>query len=88
MWLRCCMRPSARAADRKISRGLPISVSRAPWRDARKLVDGRGRPLLPSLAAETIVYDHGKVYLFAPRAERLREDGDLAAGRPPAHADG
>ena len=31
--------------------------------DARKLVDGRGRPLLPSLAAETIVYDHGKVYL-------------------------
>jgi transposase InsO family protein len=31
--------------------------------DARKLVDGGGRPLLPSLAAETIVYDHGKVYL-------------------------
>jgi transposase InsO family protein len=31
--------------------------------DARKLVDGRGRLLLPSLAAETIVYDHGRVYL-------------------------
>ena len=28
-----------------------------------KLVDARGRPLLPSVAAETIVFDHGKVYL-------------------------
>jgi len=31
--------------------------------DARKLVDARGRLLLPSVAAETIVYDHGAVYL-------------------------
>ncbi len=31
--------------------------------DARKLVDAAGRPLLPGVAAETIVYDHGKVYL-------------------------
>jgi transposase InsO family protein len=31
--------------------------------DADKLVDARGRPLLPSVAAETIVVDHGKVYL-------------------------
>lgn len=31
--------------------------------DARKLVDAAGRPLLPSVAAETIVYDHGKIYL-------------------------
>ena len=31
--------------------------------DARKVVDANGRPLLPSVAAETIVYDHGKVYL-------------------------
>lgn len=31
--------------------------------DARKLVDAHGRLLLPSVAAETIVYDHGQVYL-------------------------
>ncbi len=31
--------------------------------DARKLIDNAGRPLLPAVAAETIVYDHGKVYL-------------------------
>jgi transposase InsO family protein len=31
--------------------------------DARKLVDNAGRPLLPAVAAEAIVYDHGKVYL-------------------------
>jgi transposase InsO family protein len=31
--------------------------------DPGKLVDARGRPLLPSVAAETIVFDHGKVYL-------------------------
>jgi hypothetical protein len=30
---------------------------------ADKLVDREGRPLLPSVAAETIVYDHGKIYL-------------------------
>jgi transposase InsO family protein len=31
--------------------------------DARKLVDAEGRALLPSVAAETIVYDHGGIYL-------------------------
>jgi transposase InsO family protein len=31
--------------------------------DSRKLVDAQGRPLLPSVAAETIVYDHGQVYV-------------------------
>jgi hypothetical protein len=31
--------------------------------DARKLVDANGRRLLPSVAAETIVYDHGQVFL-------------------------
>lgn len=31
--------------------------------DPGKLVDARGRPLLPAVAAETIVFDHGKVYL-------------------------
>ncbi|MER6112829.1 integrase [Streptomyces hirsutus] len=30
---------------------------------AEKLVDAEGRPLLPSVAAETVVYDHGKIYL-------------------------
>ena len=31
--------------------------------DADKLVDAHGQPLLPSVAAETIVYDHGKIYI-------------------------
>lgn len=31
--------------------------------DADKLVDKDGQPLLPSVAAETIVFDHGKIYL-------------------------
>jgi transposase InsO family protein len=31
--------------------------------DAEKLVDAHGQPLLPSVAAETIVFDHGKVYI-------------------------
>ncbi|WP_329088022.1 helix-turn-helix domain-containing protein [Streptosporangium sp. NBC_01469] len=31
--------------------------------DADKLVDADGAPLLPSVAAETIVVDHGKIYL-------------------------
>jgi hypothetical protein len=31
--------------------------------DAAKLADEHGRPLLPSVAAETIVVDHGKIYL-------------------------
>ena len=31
--------------------------------DSRKLVDANGRALLPSVAAETIVYDHGQIYV-------------------------
>ncbi|MFG2725446.1 integrase [Streptomyces canus] len=31
--------------------------------DADKLVDREGQPLLPTVAAETIIFDHGKVYL-------------------------
>ncbi|MET8337817.1 hypothetical protein [Streptosporangium canum] len=31
--------------------------------DAEKLVDKDGQPLLPTVAAETIIFDHGKVYL-------------------------
>lgn len=30
---------------------------------AGRLVDAKGKPLLPSVAAETIVYDHGQIYL-------------------------
>jgi transposase InsO family protein len=33
--------------------------------DAGKLLDGHGQPLLPSVAAETIVYDHGQIYVSA-----------------------
>ncbi|ONI49955.1 MULTISPECIES: DDE-type integrase/transposase/recombinase [unclassified Streptomyces] len=31
--------------------------------DAQKLVDQHGQPLLPTVATETIIFDHGKVYL-------------------------
>ncbi|MEU2874170.1 Mu transposase C-terminal domain-containing protein [Streptomyces olivoreticuli] len=31
--------------------------------DAEKLVDQDGQPLLPSVAAETVVFDHGKIYV-------------------------
>ncbi|RZB19596.1 integrase [Streptomyces sp. F001] len=31
--------------------------------DAEQLVDRDGQPLLPSVAAETIVFDHGKIYV-------------------------
>ncbi|MEU7177139.1 MULTISPECIES: DDE-type integrase/transposase/recombinase [Streptomyces] len=31
--------------------------------DADKLVDRDGQPLLPTVAAETIIFDHGKIYL-------------------------
>lgn len=31
--------------------------------DARKVVDGQGRLVLPSVAAETLVFDHGKIYM-------------------------
>ena len=31
--------------------------------DPGKLADARGRPLLPSVAAEAVLFDHGKVYL-------------------------
>ncbi len=39
--------------------GLPAQVIV----DAGKLADENGEPLLPSVAAETIVVDHGKIYL-------------------------
>ncbi|MFE4330043.1 helix-turn-helix domain-containing protein [Streptomyces sp. NPDC056831] len=31
--------------------------------DAEKLVDAHGQPMLPAVAAETIIYDHGKIYV-------------------------
>jgi len=40
-----------------------VGVPSAVVVDAEKLVDARGRPLLPSVATETIVYDHGSIYL-------------------------
>jgi transposase InsO family protein len=39
--------------------GLPAQVIV----DAGKLVDGQGRAVLPSVAAETVVVDHGRIYL-------------------------
>lgn len=39
--------------------GLPSTVVV----DAEKLVDRDGHPLLPSVAAETIIFDHGKIYV-------------------------
>ncbi|SCD31373.1 Integrase core domain-containing protein [Streptomyces sp. DvalAA-14] len=49
--------------DASAERALPyVGVPSTVVVDARKLVDVKGTPL-PSVAAETIVYDHGKVYL-------------------------
>ncbi|MFF1690826.1 integrase [Streptomyces sp. NPDC058254] len=47
-------------------RGEPLPYCGVPSTvvvDADKLVDRDGQPLLPTVAAETIIYDHGKVYL-------------------------
>ncbi|HVB43009.1 MAG TPA: hypothetical protein VNF47_09930 [Streptosporangiaceae bacterium] len=52
--------PAAGWADtRPPYHGLPSQVIV----DAAKLADEHGEPLLPSVAAETIVVDHGKIYL-------------------------
>lgn len=52
--------PAAGWADvRPPYHGLPGAVVV----DAHKLVDATGRPLLPSVAAETVIVDHGKIYL-------------------------
>ena len=52
--------PAAGQADiRPAYHGLPGRVVI----DVGKLADEHGRPLLPSVAAETIVVDHGKIYL-------------------------
>jgi transposase InsO family protein len=52
--------PAAGWADiRPPYHGLPCQVII----DAAKLADKNGEPLLPSVAAETIVVDHGKIYL-------------------------
>lgn len=52
--------PSAgQAGDWPPYHGLPASVIV----DAGNLADEDGRPLLPSVAAETIVVDHGKIFL-------------------------
>src|ERR1019366_1387250 len=52
--------PAAGQADtRPPYHGLPGQVIV----DAARLADENGQPLLPSVAAETIVVDHGKIYL-------------------------
>src|SRR5207248_7515298 len=51
--------PDVEEIDAFPAHGVPATVVL----DSRKLVDGTGRPLLPSVAAETIVYDHGQIYV-------------------------
>jgi transposase InsO family protein len=59
-------RSAAEPADALVGGREPLPYHGTPGSvvvDARKLVDAAGRLLLPAVAAETIVYDHGKVYL-------------------------
>ncbi|MGH3184041.1 MAG: hypothetical protein ACRDOE_19360, partial [Streptosporangiaceae bacterium] len=51
--------PAGQADDRPPYHGLPSSVVI----DAAQLATEDGEPLLPSVAAETVVVDHGKIYL-------------------------
>ena len=51
--------PSAGGGEPLPYAGVPSTVVV----DASKLVDAHGQPLLPSVAAETIVFDHAKVYI-------------------------
>jgi hypothetical protein len=58
--LRPLPQPAARWVEvRAPYHGLPQHVVV----DAARLVDGEGRALLPSVAAETVVVDHGRIYL-------------------------
>ena len=50
---------AGQAAGHPAYHGLPGQVIV----DAARLADENGRPLLPSVAAETVVVDHGKIYL-------------------------
>jgi transposase InsO family protein len=50
---------AGQAGDRRPYHGLPSSVVI----DAARLATQDGEPLLPSVAAETVVVDHGKIYL-------------------------
>ena len=52
-------RPAADGSSSLAGHGVPSTV----LVEAGKLVDAAGRPLLPSVAAETIVYDHGQIYV-------------------------
>jgi transposase InsO family protein len=52
-------RPATDVVEPLPAHGVPGTVVL----DARKLVDSQGRLLLPSVAAETIVYDHGQIYV-------------------------
>lgn len=57
---------TVRSREQPAGKGEPLPYCGVPSTvvvDAEKLVDAKGQPLLPSVAAEAIVYDHGKVYV-------------------------
>ncbi|GAA1387743.1 DDE-type integrase/transposase/recombinase [Catellatospora chokoriensis] len=53
------LRPAPRDGHAQLACGVPGTVVV----DARRLVDAHGQPLLPSVAAETVVFDRGAIYL-------------------------
>ncbi|MCX4759605.1 integrase [Streptomyces sp. NBC_01275] len=57
---------TVRSRERSVGKGEPLPYCGVPSTvvlDAEKLVDAEGQPLLPSVAAEAIVFDHGKIYV-------------------------
>ncbi|MFD8115692.1 helix-turn-helix domain-containing protein [Streptomyces microflavus] len=55
---------TVRPRDRRTGEPLPYAgVPSTVVVDAQKLVDRQGQLLLPTVATETVIYDHGKVYL-------------------------
>lgn len=57
------VRPLPEAADGFVGAGLYHGVPHGVVVDADKLMDSAGNPLLPSVAAETVVVDNGRIYL-------------------------
>ncbi|MFF7337357.1 integrase [Streptomyces sp. NPDC008163] len=57
---------TVRPREARAGGGEPLPYAGVPSTvvvDAEKLVDRDGQPLLPTVATETIIFDHGKVYL-------------------------
>ncbi|WP_433178783.1 hypothetical protein [Actinoallomurus sp. CA-150999] len=57
---------TVRPRDATAESGEPLPYCGVPSTvvvDAEKLVDAHGQPVLPAVAAETIVFDHGKIYV-------------------------